>query len=116
MAGLDIDVRVLRGAARSYTDTATFAPRRGHRRRTRGDRGRRCPEKARQRLTELVERWCDRTEGDQIVDRLGLLFGAAKHRVDESAFVHDVQAGFIDLVDGPVQDGAVVLRSTTRTR
>ena len=109
VAGLDVDVRVLRGAARSYTDTATFAPVAAIVAELAGIEDGDAPEKARQRLTELVERWCDRAEGDQIVDRLGLLFGAAKHRIDESAFVHDVQAGFIDLVDGLVQDGAAVL-------
>ena len=109
IAGLDDDVRVLRGAARSFTDTATFAPAAAIVADLAGIEDGDPSEKARKRLQELVERWCDRAEGEQIVDRLALLFGAAKHRVDESAFVHDTQAGFISLVDGLVHHEPAVI-------
>jgi class 3 adenylate cyclase/tetratricopeptide (TPR) repeat protein len=109
VAGLDDGVRVLRGAARSFTDTATFAPVAAVVAELAAIEDGDAPEKARQRLGELVQQWCDRAEGEQIVDRLGLLFGAAKHRIDESAFVHDVQAGFIGLVDGLVEHDPAVL-------
>ncbi len=108
VAGLGDEVSVLNGRARSFTDTATFAPAAAIVGELTGlDEGD-PPEKARRRLRELVERSTDGADVDLIVERLSLLFGMAERR-DESAFVHDVQAGFVALVDGLARDQPAVL-------
>jgi len=97
-AGLGDDVTVLVGRPRSFTDTATFAPVAAIVGELAGVDEGDPPDEARSRLRGLVEHVDDPAEVDRIVDRLSLLFGMA-HRRDESAFVDDVQAGFIALVD-----------------
>jgi class 3 adenylate cyclase/tetratricopeptide (TPR) repeat protein len=108
LAGLGSEVAVLRGRARSYTDTATFAPAAAIvadlARLDTGDPA----DKVRRRLRELVDRHCDPAEAEKIAERLALLFGSAEPR-EESLFVHDVHAGFVGLVDGLAGQGAVVL-------
>jgi class 3 adenylate cyclase/tetratricopeptide (TPR) repeat protein len=108
LASLDSEVAVLRGRARSYTDTATFAPAAAIvadlARLDTGDPA----DKVRRRLRELVDRHCDPAEAEKIAERLALLFGSAEPR-EESLFVHDVHAGFVGLVDGLAGHGAVVL-------
>ena len=103
VAGLGDDVVVLTGRARSYTDTTTFAPVAEIVSELAGVEEGDPTEKVRQRLRELVDRVCETTEVDRMVERLSLLFGMAEHRSRahwESAFVNDVQAGFVALVDG----------------
>jgi len=108
LAGLGAEVTILRGRARSYTDTATFAPAAAIvadlARIDTGDPA----DKVRRRLHELVERYCDLAEADKTAERLALLFGSAQPR-EEALFVHDVHAGFLGLVDGLARSGAVVL-------
>ena len=108
VACLDAGVVVLRGRARSYTDTATFAPIAAIVADLAGMREGETREKTRDRLREVVERYSDPSEIDATVERLGLLFGLAG-RGEESAFVHDVTAGFVALVDGLAQKSTVVL-------
>jgi class 3 adenylate cyclase/tetratricopeptide (TPR) repeat protein len=108
VAGLSDEVTVLNGRARSFTDTATFAPAAAIVGELTGlDEGD-PPEKARRRLRELVEPSSDGADVDRIVERLSLLFGMAERR-DESAFVHDVHAGFVAMVDGLARDLPAVL-------
>jgi tetratricopeptide (TPR) repeat protein len=108
VASLEAGVTVLRGRARSYTDAATFGPAAAIVGDLAGIRDDEPAEKARGRLHELVSRYCDASETDQIVERLALLFGMAGQR-DESAFVHDVTAGFVALVDGLAQNDTALL-------
>lgn len=107
LASLEAGVAVLRGRARSYTDTATFGPAAAIVADLAGIRDGEPQEKTHERLHDLVSRYCDRSEVDQIVERLALLFGMAGRR-DESAFVHDVTAGFIALADGLTQKDTAV--------
>jgi class 3 adenylate cyclase/tetratricopeptide (TPR) repeat protein len=108
VASLGDDVTALTGRARSYTDTATFAPAAAIVGELAGVDESDSLDKARQRLRELVERTCDATEADRIVERLSLLFGMAEGR-DESAFVNDVHTGFIALIDCLADDQPAVL-------
>jgi class 3 adenylate cyclase/tetratricopeptide (TPR) repeat protein len=108
LAGLGSEIAILRGRARSYTDTATFAPAAAIvadlARLDTGDPA----DKVRRRLRELVDRHCDPTEAEKIAEQLALLFGSAEPR-EESLFVHDVHAGFVGLVDGLAAKSSVVL-------
>jgi class 3 adenylate cyclase/tetratricopeptide (TPR) repeat protein len=108
VACLDEGVVVLRGRARSYTDTATFAPVAAIVAELAGVREGETQDKTRDRLRELVERFSDPSETDVMVERLALLFGMTGNR-EETAFVHDVTTGFIALIDGLAQKSAVVL-------
>jgi tetratricopeptide (TPR) repeat protein len=65
------------------------------------------PEKARRRLRDLV-RAAAPPNVDRTVERLSLLFWMAERR-DESAFVNDVQAGFLALIDGLTRERPAVL-------
>ncbi len=107
-AGVGAAVVVLRGQPRSYTDTATFSPIAA----TVGDlagiaAGDR-PDQIRRRLHELVGPFSDASEADRIVQRLALLFGLVE-TPDEAAFVNDVQAGVVALVDGLARDHPVLI-------
>jgi class 3 adenylate cyclase/tetratricopeptide (TPR) repeat protein len=108
VAGLEDDVMVLAGRASSFTDTATFAPAASIVSDLAGLEEDDPPEKARRRLRELVETTSDPPHVDRNVERLSLLFGLAEHR-DESAFVNDVQAGFVSLIDGLTRNRPAVL-------
>jgi tetratricopeptide (TPR) repeat protein len=107
-AGLGDDVPVLAGHARTFTDTATFAPAATIvaelAELDEGDP----PEKAKRRVRELVDRWIPGPHAERIYERLSLLFGMAERR-DQSAFVQDVQSGFVALVDAMTKDGPAVL-------
>jgi class 3 adenylate cyclase/tetratricopeptide (TPR) repeat protein len=108
IAAIGPDITVLLGRARSYADTATFAPAAaivGDLAGIDGDP----PENLRQRLGELVEQCCEDEEPERIVDRLARMFETTERGRDESAFVHDVQAGFTALVDGLSETQPVVL-------
>jgi len=109
MAGLGAAVLILRGQAASYTDTATFSPAAAIVADLAGVASTDPPEKIRTSLHELVATCCDPAEVDRVAERLGLLFGLAAERRQEAAFVHDVQAGFIALVDGLARDHPVVI-------
>jgi class 3 adenylate cyclase/tetratricopeptide (TPR) repeat protein len=109
VAGLETDVTIVTGRPQSYSDTATFAPVSAIVRDLAGIEDGDPAEKALRRLRDLVDRWCDTAEAERVVDRLALLFGMAGPRRDESAFVHDVQAGFLALIEGLAEDEPVVL-------
>lgn len=107
-AGVGALVVVLRGQARSYTDTATFSPAAA----IVGDLASievdDPPERRRDLLRQLVDRWIDPSEVERTVQRLSLLFGMAE-KGDEAAFVHEVQAGFIAVIDGMARDHPVII-------
>jgi len=65
-------------------------------------------DEVRRRLRELVDRYCDQSEAGQIVEQLALVFGLAE-RPEESTFVHNVQAGFVALMDGLARDHPLLL-------
>jgi class 3 adenylate cyclase/tetratricopeptide (TPR) repeat protein len=108
VAGLGEEQLVLAGRARSYTDTATFAPVAAIVAELAGVDEGASPDVTKERLRRLVDRSDHGTDADRIVDRLSLLFGIAE-RHQESAFVHDVQAGFLALIDALARDRSVVL-------
>lgn len=107
-AGVSAAVIILRGRARSYTDTATFAPVATIISDLAGIDPADSADTLRRRLRELVERSCGPSDADRIVEQLALVFDVAE-RDQESTFVDDVQAGFIALVDGLARDHPVVL-------
>jgi len=107
-AGLSALVIVLRGQARAFTDTATFAPVAAMVADLAAISGGEPPDVVRRRLRELADGCCGPDEADLVAERLGLLFGLAGRR-EEATFVHSVQAGFVALVDGLARDRAVVL-------
>jgi class 3 adenylate cyclase/tetratricopeptide (TPR) repeat protein len=108
-AGLSATVRVVRGEARTYSDTATFAPAAA----IVGDlAGIEEPDAAdviRRKLQRLAADCCVAGEVDRVAERLALLFGAGGDRHEESSFVSDVQTGFVDLMDGLARDHPVLL-------
>jgi len=107
-AGVSAAVLVLHGQVRSYTDTATFSPAAAIIGDLAGIEPGDPPDKIRRSLQELVARTCEPAEADETSQRLGLLFGLAEKR-EETAFVHDVQAGFIAVIDGLARDHPVLL-------
>ena len=108
-AGMSAAVPILRGESRAYADTATFSPVAAIVGDLAGINQDDPPETVGRRLRELVGVACDPAEVDRIVERLALLFGLSEGRREESAFVHDVQAGFIALIDGLARDHPVLL-------
>jgi predicted ATPase len=107
-AGVGGDAIVLAGHTRSYTDTATFAPAAGVVGELAGFREDDQHAASSAKLRALVERACDPGVVEPVLDRLSLLFGMTHGRT-ESAFVSDVQAGFLALIDGVAKDRPVVL-------
>ena len=107
-AGLSATVRVLRGRARGFTDSATFSPATAIVGELAGIASEDAPEVVSEKLRALVAQVCDPEEMERVSERLGLLFGGPQ-RPEESAFVHDVQAGFVALVDGLSRDHPVLL-------
>ena len=107
-AGVGALVVVLRGQARSYTDTATFSPAAAIVGDLAGIEVDDPPERRRDLLRQLVDRWLDPSEVERTVQRLSLLFGMAE-KGDEAAFVHEVQAGFIAVIDGMARDHPVII-------
>jgi len=107
-AGVGAAVVVLRGQPRSYTDTATFSPAAAIIGDLAGIDAGDPPDKIKRRLRELADRCCDPSDADLIAQRLALLFGLAE-RPEEAAFVHDVQAGFVAIVDGLARDHPVMM-------
>jgi tetratricopeptide (TPR) repeat protein len=107
-AGVGALVAVLRGRPRSTTDSATFSPATAIVRDLAGIETGDSPDKLRRLLRELVDKWSEPADADRTVQRLALLFGVTE-RSDEAAFVSDVQAGFVALVDGMARDHPVIL-------
>jgi class 3 adenylate cyclase/tetratricopeptide (TPR) repeat protein len=108
-AGLSAAVLILRGQAGSYTDTATFSPAAAIVSDLAGIASTDPPDKIRAALRQLVATSLDPEEGEQVAERLGLLFGLATEQRQESAFVHDVQAGFVALIDGLAREHPIVV-------
>lgn len=107
-AGVGALVAVLRGRPRSTTDSATFSPAAAIVGDLAGIEAGDPPDKVRRLLRELVDKWSEPVDADRTVQRLALLFGMAEQS-DEAAFVSDVQAGFVALVDGMARDHPVIL-------
>ena len=107
-AGVSAAVTVLRGRGRSYSDTATFGPVAAIVGDLAGIDGQEPPEEIRRRLRELADRCCRPDEAARVAERLANVFGLAE-RPEESAFVHDVQSGFLALIDGLAKDQPVLL-------
>ena len=110
VAGLEEDVAVLRGRARAYGDTATFAPVTAIVRELSGIADEMPPDEAMERIREVVDGCCEATEAERVAARLGLAIGIGEERHrDESIFVQDVQGGFLSLVEGLAEREPVVL-------
>ena len=108
-AGLGAAVLILRGQASSYTDTASFSPAAAIVSDLAGIASGDSPAKIKAALHELAATCCDPADVDRVAERLGLLFGLAADQRQESAFVHDVQAGFLALVDGLSREHPIVI-------
>jgi class 3 adenylate cyclase/tetratricopeptide (TPR) repeat protein len=108
-AGMSAAVPVLRGESRTIADTATFSPVAAIVSELAGIQPDDPPETVGRRLRELVGAVSDPSDAHRVAERLGLLFGLSEGRREESAFVHDVQAGFIALIDGLSRDHPVLL-------
>ncbi len=108
-AGVSAAVLILRGQSRSQTDTATFSPAAAivadlaeiH---SRDDDA----EAILAKLRALAERTGSQASAARTAQRLALLFGMGES-VDMAAFVHEVQAGFISVIDGLARDHPVLL-------
>ena len=109
LARLDDDVRVLRGRARAYGDTATFAPVTSIVRELAGLEDDLPPEETRRRLEQMVEGCCDATVAEQVASRLALTIGLEEPKREESIFVQDVHTGFTTLVEGLSRNEPVVM-------
>src|SRR5437773_7651575 len=107
-AGVSAAVLILRGQSRALTDTATFSPAAAIIGDVAGVRAADGPEEIRQRLAELAGQVSDAGTAARTAQRLALLFGLAESR-DETAFVPEVQAGFISVIDGLARDHPVIL-------
>src|SRR5437660_5259781 len=107
-AGVSAAVLILRGQSRSQTDTATFSPAAAIIADLAGIGPRDGPDAIRARLHELAGRTADAGAAARTEQRLALLFGLGESR-DETAFVHEVQAGFISVVEGLARDHAVLV-------
>ncbi len=108
-AGLSAGIPILRGQTYGYADSATFSPAAAVVSDLAGVEAGDSPERIRERLKDLVVKHVDSAESEVVADRLGLLFGLSQARREESAFVHDVHAGFIALIDGLAREHPVVL-------
>src|SRR5207247_11041250 len=107
-AGVSAAVLILRGQTRALTDTATFSPAAAIVGDVAGVRAGDSPDDVRQRLVELAERVSDASMSARTAQRLALLFGLAES-LDETAFVPEVQAGFISVIDGLARDHPVLV-------
>ena len=108
LAGLEEDVKVLRGRTRSYGDTATFAPVTAIVRELSGIEDDMDHEEAMDSLRSVIDGCCDATEAERVASRLALTIGLGEPRRDESIFVQDVQTGFLSLVEGLSEQDPVV--------
>jgi len=108
-AGMSATVRILRGQPRGFGDSSTFSPAAAIVSELACVEPTDPPDAIRRCLRELVETSGIQGNLDRTVEWLGLLFGISGERREESAFVHDVQAGFISLVDALARDHPVAL-------
>ena len=109
IAGLDPGVKVLHGRAQVAAGSESFAPVSAIVRRLALIDEHDTSENAMARLRELVDGCGDATETERVAAGLGLSLGLTEPRLDESAFVQDVQDGFLRLIDGVSRSGPVVL-------
>ena len=107
-AGISAAVVILRGEARAHTDTATFSPAAaivadvaGIAPNDEANTIRRC-------LRELSERVAEPAAASRLAQRLALLFGLGES-IEETAFAHEVQAGFVATIDGLARDHPVLV-------
>ncbi len=111
IAGLGPETRVLSGRGYAAADSATYAPAATMVRDAVAIDRDDPREKTLRRLREFFE--AHPVEGVEdparMTDRLGLLLGLVEERQDESAFVQDVRAGFLALVEALGVEGPVVL-------
>jgi class 3 adenylate cyclase/tetratricopeptide (TPR) repeat protein len=107
-AGVSAAVMILRGQPRLHSDTETFSPAAAIIADVAGIRPRDDGATIRRRLGELVERAVGEPAAQRTTQRLALLFGLGESR-DETAFVHEVQAGFTDIIDGLSRDHPVLV-------
>jgi class 3 adenylate cyclase/tetratricopeptide (TPR) repeat protein len=107
-AGLDPGVLTLVGRRSLTADSATFAPIASMVRDAAGIDDGDPPEKARRRLTELLDRGAD-PERERTLQQLFLLLGLGEERREESAFIDEVHQGFTGLVDALAADQPVTL-------
>ncbi len=109
VAGLEPDVLVLTGHGRTYSDSATFAPVAAMVRELAGIDDGEVSEGSVQTLRVLAARCCDPTEAKHVAERLALTLGIGEPRRDESAFVQEVQGGFLALAEGLAAEAPLVL-------
>jgi len=109
IAGLDPGVAVLHGRTQVAAGSSSFAPVAAIVRRLARIEEHEPPDNAMARLRELVDGCCDTTETERVAAGLGLSLGLTEPRLDESAFVQDVQGGFLRLLDGMTRSTPVVL-------
>ncbi len=109
IAGLDPGVTVLHGRTQVAAGSASFAPVSAIVRRLAHIDEHDPSDDAMARLRELVDGCGDATETERVAAGLGLSLGLTEPRLDESAFVQDVQDGFLRLIDGVSRGGPVVL-------
>lgn len=109
MSGLAEDAMGLVGRSHPATDGATFAPVAGMVRDIAGIEHDDPAPKSLRRLQELTERWGDGPEEQRMVDRLALLLGLTEPGREESAYIQDVHAGVLSLVERLATDCPVVL-------
>jgi class 3 adenylate cyclase/tetratricopeptide (TPR) repeat protein len=107
-AGVSAAVPILRGQTRALTDTATFSPAAGIIADLAGVKTHDDPHVVRERLRALVERTAGPQNADRTVKRLALLFGQADDE-DEAAFIPEVHAGFLAVIDGLARDHPVLV-------
>ena len=107
-AGVSAAVLTLRGQSRSHTDTATFSPAAAIIADLAGIGMRDEHAVIRRRLGDLAGRISEGASAERTAQRLALLFGPGESR-DETAYVHDVQAAFIAVIDGLARDHAVLM-------
>ena len=99
IAGLEPEVITLTGQSQSYTDSATFAPVGAMLRELIGSDDGDTTDRSLKRLRSLVDRYCEPVEAERITGRLALVLGIGEPRRDESAFVQDVQGGFLSFIE-----------------
>ena len=109
IAGLDPEVAVLHGHTQVAAGSASFAPVAAIVRRLARIEEHDPPDHAMARLRELVDGCGDATETERVAAGLGLSLGLTEPRLDESAFVQDVQGGFLRLIEGLSRGAPVVL-------
>src|SRR2546429_720329 len=107
-AGVSAAVMILRGQSRAPTDTAPFSPAAAILADLAGIRPHDDSETIRRGLRELAERTGSESSAARTAQRLGQLFGLGESG-DETAFVHEVQTGFVSVIDGLARDHPVLL-------